>query len=147
MIILAAVSVGEPTVQPEPPVPAASEEAVQAEQRVTPEFLSEPEMDSLLEATGWPEELRPGAKAVAYCESRWRPGARNGSGAAGLFQLMPLWFSYAGEDADGWSDPETNARVALATVRYDLSRGYSAWAQWTCGDLLGYNGRYATQEP
>lgn len=80
---------------------------------------------------GYPEELRQSTKLIAYCESRWIPTARNGQ-YRGLMQISPLWFDYSGENLSAWADPLTNLRVALATIRYDLARGYDAFQQWEC---------------
>jgi uncharacterized protein YabE (DUF348 family) len=67
---------------------------------------------------------------VAYCESRYNPGAYNPSGASGLFQFLPsTWAAnsvragFAG--ASVW-DPVANANVAA----YMFSRGQAG--QWVC---------------
>jgi len=53
---------------------------------------------------------------VAGRESGWDPGARNPSGASGLFQLLlPVHddlFWALGVSPDAWSDPYWNARAA-----------------------------------
>jgi membrane-bound lytic murein transglycosylase MltF len=53
---------------------------------------------------------------VAGRESHWDPGARNPSGAAGLFQLvLPMHddlFWALGVSPAAWSDPYWNARAA-----------------------------------
>jgi len=79
-----------------------------------------------LTAAGWPLELQGEASAVAWCESRHSPEARNGA-YLGLFQLWDGWFRYAGLDAAQWADPVVNATAALAAYRYS-----DGWAQWTC---------------
>ena len=97
--------------------------------------LTEAEAIAVLKVAGWPDALIPQALAVAWCESKWSPYALGDSGrSAGWFQLnIATWFQYAGEDAEHWADPVTNARVALATYRYDIGRGYRPWTQWSCG--------------
>jgi uncharacterized protein YabE (DUF348 family) len=67
---------------------------------------------------------------VAYCESRFNPGAYNASGASGLFQFMPsTWAAnsvragYAG--ASVW-DPVASANVAAYMFRMGQS------GQWVC---------------
>ena len=97
--------------------------------------LTTEEAIAVLKVAGWPDALIPQALAVAWCESKWSPYALGDSGrSAGWFQLnIATWFQYAGEDAEHWADPVTNARVALATYRYDIGRGYRPWTQWSCG--------------
>jgi uncharacterized protein YabE (DUF348 family) len=67
---------------------------------------------------------------VAYCESRFNPGAYNASGASGLFQFMPgTWAAnsvragYAGTSA---FDPIASANVAA----WMFARGQAY--QWVC---------------
>jgi len=67
---------------------------------------------------------------VAYCESRYNPGAYNASGAAGLFQFMPgTWAAnsvragFAGASA---FDPVASANVAA----FMFARGQAG--QWVC---------------
>jgi len=67
---------------------------------------------------------------VAYCESRYNPGAYNASGASGLFQFLPsTWTAnsvragFAG--ASVW-DPVASANVAA----YMFARGQAG--QWVC---------------
>jgi uncharacterized protein YabE (DUF348 family) len=67
---------------------------------------------------------------VAYCESRFNPGAYNASGASGLFQFMPrTWDAnsvragYAGASA---FDPVASANVAA----WMFARGQAF--QWVC---------------
>ena len=91
-------------------------------------------MRDVLAAAGWPAELHDAALRVAWCESKYSPGARGDHGASvGLFQLnLQTWFRYAGEDPAQWDDPVVNARVAWATYNYDIARGSPPWKQWTC---------------
>jgi resuscitation-promoting factor RpfB len=67
---------------------------------------------------------------IAYCESRFNPGAYNASGAAGLFQFMPgTWAAnsvragYAGANV---YDPVASANVAA----WMFARGQAY--QWVC---------------
>lgn len=98
------------------------------------ESLTEADMRAILTATGWPVELHDQALTIAWCESRYRPGAvGDGGNSLGLFQLnKDTWFTYAGEDPEQWADPLVNARVAWATYQYDIGRGYVPWKQWSC---------------
>lgn len=93
--------------------------------------LTEAELRAVLLAAGWPEQLLAEAMAVAWCESRWHPTSI-GNGSYGLFQLVPLWFDYSGQDFEQWADPVINARAALTTYAYDAERGHSPWHQWGC---------------
>jgi hypothetical protein len=97
---------------------------------VWPDQLSEEQMREVLTLAGWPESVHGEAIMVAWCESRWSPGAIGDHGASlGLFQVnLRTWFPYAGEDPEMWADPVVNARVALAAYRYSDS----TWRQWTC---------------
>ena len=132
----------EPTPTPEPEVMAASapEPTVAKSATVQPApvyaagQLSEGEMRDVLAAAGWPAELHDAALRVAWCESKYSPGARGDHGASvGLFQLnLATWFRYAGEDPAQWDDPVVNARVAWATYNYDVGRGSPPWKQWSC---------------
>lgn len=97
-----------------------------------PGTLSRDELVNVLRESGWPEELLDQADAVVVCESTRSTGAFNPGGFMGLFQLSSLWFGYAGEDISLWHDPHVNARAALATYRYDISRGSAPWSQWSC---------------
>jgi uncharacterized protein YabE (DUF348 family) len=67
---------------------------------------------------------------VAYCESRFNPGAYNASGAAGLFQFMPgTWAANsirAGFGGASVFDPVASANVAA----YMFARGQAF--QWVC---------------
>lgn len=86
-----------------------------------------------LRAGGWSEPLFGQARAVAYCESSFNPHAENPNGLyKGLFGLSAMWFEYAHEDPNSWSDPVINARVAFAAYNYDLNRGQKPWTQWGC---------------
>ena len=100
--------------------------------------LTEAQMIELLREAGAPEEWHADMLAIAWCESRYRPGAiGDGGNSLGLYQLNTMWFGYAGEDIDQWADPAVNTRTALAVARYDLSRGQPLWTQWSCRSALG----------
>ena len=96
-----------------------------------PSVLSYEAIRDLALQVGWPAERADEVARVAYCESRYRPGAV-GYGTYGLMQLVPLWFSAAGVDFNLWSDPATNLRVALFAFQTDMSYGNDAWAPWSC---------------
>jgi resuscitation-promoting factor RpfB len=67
---------------------------------------------------------------VAYCESRFNPGAYNASGAAGLFQFMPGTWAVnsvrAGYAGGNVFDPVASANVAA----WMFARGQAY--QWVC---------------
>jgi hypothetical protein len=67
---------------------------------------------------------------VAYCESRYNPGAYNASGAAGLFQFLPsTWAANsvrAGFAGASVFDPVASANVAA----FMFARGQAG--QWVC---------------
>ena len=67
---------------------------------------------------------------VAYCESRYNPGAYNASGASGLFQFLPsTWAANsvrAGFSGASVWDPVASANVAA----WMIARGQAA--QWVC---------------
>lgn len=117
------------------PKPAPSPSApVQAAQGA----LTEGEMDSYLLAAGVPLEWWADFKAIAHCESRWRPEAiGDGGNSIGLMQLNRMWFAYAGTDVEKWDDPLVNIQTAWATFNYDIGRGYEPWTQWSCRKVLG----------
>ena len=66
----------------------------------------------------------PGALRVATCESHLNPYARNRhSGAAGLFQFMPVHWRGRWNPLNGW----------VNTVHaYRASRHGTHWAAWSC---------------
>jgi len=69
----------------------------------------------------WPAHLVDTAVRVVRFESGGNPGVRNygGSGAAGLFQLLPA--------PDGWANPDTNVWYAYHR-KYVPAGGWSPWA-------------------
>ena len=72
-------------------------------------------------------EHAPAACAVAWCESRWNPGAVGDYGASlGLFQVQPRWHQWRvpGEDL---MDLTVNVRAAWL-----ISSGGRDWSAWTC---------------
>ena len=75
------------------------------------------------------------AATVMQIESCGAPGVVSGSGAQGLFQVMPFHFA-AGEDMQ---DPDTNAGRGLAYLALGLAR-----ASGNAGlALAGYNGGHS----
>ena len=67
------------------------------------------------------------ACAVAWCESRWNPGAVGDGGASlGAFQIQPRWHQWRvpGEDL---LDLTVNVRAAWL-----ISSGGTDWSAWTC---------------
>ena len=94
--------------------------------------LTSDQMDALYAYVGVPSEWRAGLKAIAWCESQFRPYVTGDGGASlGLHQLWSGWFR-EGEDA---MDPVTNTWVA---VRVREIRGrFGGAGGWTCATLLG----------
>lgn len=92
-------------------------------------------MDALLESVGWPVATREAAKAIAYCESHWQPGATGAAGERGLWQTLPQFHqakadALFGPGADLY-DPVVNAAVAMV-----ISAGGQSWAAWSCRTVL-----------
>jgi len=94
--------------------------------------LTEAEMRVLLAEAGAPAEWIAPMLTIAWCESKYSPGAVGDSGnSLGLYQLWSGWF-YAGEDP---YDPLTNARVA---VRVREIRGrFGGGGGWSCATNNG----------
>ena len=69
----------------------------------------------------WPAPLVSTAVQIVRYESGGNPSVRNygGSGAAGLFQLLPA--------PDGWANPDTNVWYAYHR-KYVPAGGWSPWA-------------------
>jgi len=97
-----------------------------------PAQLTEADIDAIYDEAGVPADWRAPLKAIAFCESKWMPGAVGDSGnSLGLHQLWRGWAA-PGEDL---LDPVTNTRVAVA-VRAQRGR-FGGAGGWTCADLLG----------
>lgn len=123
----------QPIPTPTPGVAMAPGADVDAAHHPVAAVLTPWEMEMVLAAAGWPPELVPDAIAVAWCESRFSPGAVGAGGAVlGLFQLWDGWFGWAGVPVDRWADPVANAKVALAVARRDLAIYGTHWHQWQC---------------
>lgn len=113
-----------PTLAP-PPTPVAQAVAYSGQ-------LTEAEMRALLAEAGAPAEWIAPMLTIAFCESKYSPGAVGDSGnSLGVFQMWSGWF-YAGEDP---FDPLTNARVA---VRVREIRGrFGGAGGWSCATNNG----------
>lgn len=90
----------------------------------TPYDGSSPRLEEWIAAT-WPVELVDEAIQVAWCESRGKPGARNGQ-YRGLFQMGRREWARYGGGADPY-DPIANSRAAYRY--YQAARG---WTRWEC---------------
>ncbi len=113
-----------PTPAPPPSAP------VQAAQGA----LSEGEFDSHLLAAGVPIEWWADFKAIAHCESRWRPEAiGDGGNSIGLMQMWYGWASKAG--VTDLLDPVQNL-IAAKYVREVRGR-YGGGGGWSCAETLG----------
>ncbi len=76
------------------------------------------------------------ACAVAWCESKYDPGAIGDHGnSLGLFQLWKGWAPWAGYTADQLLEPAVNATVALKVLGY--RERWSGEGGWSCADALG----------
>jgi len=71
-------------------------------------------------AVGWPVDQWPTISRAMWCEPRCDPAARNRSGAAGLMQVMPMWWH--GRDP---TDPATNLTMAVEVWH---AQGWRAWS-------------------
>ena len=71
----------------------------------------------------FPDATEDAAIRVASCESHLYTYAHNPSGASGLFQLMPFWWSGKFDPFDPWA----NTRAA-----YSISHGGTNWSAWVC---------------
>lgn len=76
---------------------------------------------------------------IAWCESKYSPGAVGDSGnSVGLFQIGKSrpgwqgWFLYFGIDEATAYDPVVNAQVAVLIVRYSVERGQDPFSAWSC---------------
>ncbi|GIV82468.1 MAG: hypothetical protein KatS3mg051_2151 [Anaerolineae bacterium] len=96
-----------------------------------PAQLSEAQMRLVLARAGWSGTELEQALAVAWCESRWSPGAvGDAGGSVGLFQLWTGWFAAFGVPVEQWDDPVVNARVALLVLE---RRGrWGGGGGWSC---------------
>ena len=134
----------EPTPTPSPVQVATVRAAAQGGS------LTELEMDATLAEAGWPESLFAEARAISWCESRWRTDAAGDISnhpeqlgrplSRGIFQMGVSgyrwvngawtwwngWFLYFGIDEALADDPVTNATVALWAYQR------SGWGPWSC---------------
>ena len=127
---------GEQASNPEIALPAAgqqTDQSLNAQPRGGQNQLDSDQIRQLLAEVGTPPEWIEPFVAIAWCESKYSPGAVGDSGRSlGMWQLAHLWFAHAGEDITRWADPDVNARVALSVARYSIARGRSPWEQWSC---------------
>ena len=93
--------------------------------------LTAGELRSAALAAGWPAALLPELEAVAWCESRFHTHAEY-YGAMGLMQVVGLWFTVAGVDANMWWDPVVNLTAAKAAYDEGVRNGYAPWSAWSC---------------
>jgi hypothetical protein len=86
-----------------------------------PEQLTEAQMRSLLDDVGCVGGCQEAALRVAWCESRFSPGATGAAGERGLWQIHPV------NGRLSTYDPVGNARSMMA-----MSEGGTNWWAWTC---------------
>jgi len=97
------------------------------------------ELEDLWIQAGGPPRLAPLMAAIAMAESSGDPGARNPSGASGLWQILGQPFP-----GDVF-DPLTNARMAVAKWQ---TQGLKAWQAYTNGRYKQfYKGGVPAQQP
>ena len=115
-----------------PPVEAEVEAMAVAPVVALDAPLTSEQMDALYAYVGVPVEWRAELRAIAWCESQYRPYVTGDGGASlGLHQLWSGWFR-EGEDP---MDPVVNTLVA---VRVRETRGrFGGAGGWTCADLAG----------
>lgn len=94
--------------------------------------LTAEQVDAVYAAAGVPEAWVEPLRTIAWCESKYSPGAVGDSGnSLGMHQLWTGWFR-EGEDP---FDPVTNTRVSL---RIRETRGrFGGGGGWTCATLNG----------
>lgn len=91
--------------------------------------LSEAEVRGIIALFFAPQDVDLAAE-VAYCESRWDPGATNpASGAAGLFQQIPRYWSERSAAA-GWEGASIHDAHANAAVSAWLVYDGGGWIHW-----------------
>ncbi len=96
-------------------------------------FHTAADIRSFAATAGWSSDQLDAVVQVAWCESSYNAAAIGGSGARGLMQIMPLWFTEAGVDLASWSDPVTNLKVALVAFRTRAAEsGGDPWSAWDC---------------
>lgn len=78
-------------------------------------------------ATYFPESELCTALRIVACESGGNPDARNGSGASGLFQVMPFWADHYGYSRHSLFDPMLNTEIA-----YRIWSEEGGWKHWSC---------------
>lgn len=97
--------------------------------------LNETQMRAVLWQAGWPPEWHDEALAIAWCESRWQPGATGDGGAAhGLFQVHTNDRAWRSKLRGDPFDAVANSRLALY-VRKAVGRWGSkgGWARCSAG--------------
>ena len=83
-------------------------------------------------AAGWSGAHLDDVVQIAWCESSNNAAAIGATGARGLMQIMPLWFTEAGVDLATWSDPVTNLKVALVAFQTRIAESRDPWSAWDC---------------
>lgn len=125
-----------PTFTPPPLPPAPITETTVAAASVAADQLTEGQVAQILVEAGAPPEWVAPFLAIAWCESKYRPGAvGDGGNSLGLFQLWRGWAPAYGVAPEAMFDPLVNARVAVY-VRETRGR-FGGGGGWTCATLLG----------
>ena len=120
-------------------LPAAVDDTRTAEIPVVNGQLTEGQVRQLLAEVGTPPEWIEPFIRIAWCESKWSPGAQGDNGASvGLYQIGKSrpgwqgWFLYLGIDEATALDPLVNTRTTVAIAHYSVARGQSPFNAWTC---------------
>ena len=115
-----------------PPVEATVEAMAVAPVVPADSPLTSEQMDVLYAHVGVPVEWRAELRAIAWCESQFRPYVTGDGGASlGLHQLWHGWFR-EGEDP---MDPVVNTLVAVRV--WEIRGRFGGAGGWTCADLAG----------
>eukprot|EP00695_Tsukubamonas_globosa_P001486 TRINITY_DN250_c0_g1_i1.p1 TRINITY_DN250_c0_g1~~TRINITY_DN250_c0_g1_i1.p1 ORF type:complete len:149 (+),score=69.67 TRINITY_DN250_c0_g1_i1:67-447(+) len=78
---------------------------------------------------------------ISYYESSYIPTAQNGSGASGLWQIMPnIWCGQPNcpscDNTGAFFDADANANCAYTVL---VQQGLSAWTTYNNGDCYGWS--------
>jgi hypothetical protein len=96
---------------------------------------SAPSITQLIEKEFEPEgpTIVAQAKSIAFCESTFRPDAKNPkSSAKGIFQILDSTWHRFCSDLDNPKDAFQNIQCAHRIYNYDSNSSGRGWKQWVC---------------